>query len=81
MKYLLDTCILSHFMRGHSVVLERIKNTPPTQIAVSTVTCMEIGYGLQLNPQRAIKHGVSLNLEPIQTSSACAECRPSVLFT
>lgn len=55
MRYLLDTCILSHFMRGHPVVLARIKSTEPKQIAISTITCMEIEYGLQLNPQRAVK--------------------------
>lgn len=55
MKYLLDTCILSHFMRGTPAVLERIKSTPPTQLAISSITQMEIEYGLQLNPQRAVK--------------------------
>jgi tRNA(fMet)-specific endonuclease VapC len=55
MKYLLDTCILSQFMRGNVGVLERLKSTPPEWIAVSTITCMEVEYGLRLNPQRASK--------------------------
>lgn len=55
MRYLLDTCILSQFMRGNPGVLERLKSTPPEWIAVSTVTCMEVEYGLRLNPQRAAK--------------------------
>lgn len=33
--------------------MQRIKATPPQQLAVSTLTRMEIDYGLALNPQRA----------------------------
>lgn len=55
MKYLLDTCTVSDFVRGDDGVLAAIKSTPPEQIAVSVVTRMEIDYGLLLNPQRAKK--------------------------
>lgn len=53
MKYLLDTCTVSDFVKGESGVTARIKSTPPSQFAVSTVTRMEIAYGLALNPARA----------------------------
>lgn len=53
MKYLLDTCTISDFVRGEPGVLEAVKRTAPDQIAISTVTRMEIEYGLLLNPQRA----------------------------
>ena len=55
MKYLLDTCMVSDFVKGEASVLHRVKDTPPDQIAVSVVTRMEIEYGLLLNPTRARK--------------------------
>ena len=55
MKYLLDTCTVSDFVKGQPNVLARIKATPPTLLAVSALTAMEIGYGLALNAERARK--------------------------
>jgi tRNA(fMet)-specific endonuclease VapC len=53
MKYLLDTCVISDFIKNESNTAEQIKNTSPTEIAVSTITVMEIQYGLALYPKRA----------------------------
>lgn len=61
MKYLLDTCTVSDFVRGDAGVLATMKSTPPDEIAVSVVTRMEIDYGLLLNPQRARKLAPVLN--------------------
>jgi tRNA(fMet)-specific endonuclease VapC len=55
MKYLLDTCTVSDFVKGQAGVLARIKATPPQHIAISTVTRMEIEFGMHLNPDRARK--------------------------
>lgn len=55
MKYLLDTCTVSDFVKGQPGVLTRIKATSPQLIAISTVTRFEIEFGLQLNPDRARK--------------------------
>ncbi len=55
MKYLLDTCTVSDFVKGQPSVLSRIKATPPNWVAVSSVTRMEIEFGLILNPERARK--------------------------
>ena len=55
MRYLLDTNVLSHFARGDSAVLNRLKATQPSQIAVSVITVMEVEYGLRLNPDRVKK--------------------------
>lgn len=55
MKYLLDTCTVSDFVKGQPNVLAQIKATPPSQIAVSVVTRLEIEFGLLLNPERARK--------------------------
>lgn len=55
MKYLLDTCVISDFVKGNAGVLEKIKKTAPDELAISSVTAMEIEYGLKLNPARAKK--------------------------
>lgn len=61
MKYLLDTCTVSDFVKGHPNVLARVKATPPDLIAVSMLTRMEVDYGLALNAERARKLAPMLN--------------------
>lgn len=53
MRYLLDTCTVSDFVKGRPDVLERIKATSPILLAISSITRMEIEFGLLLNPTRA----------------------------
>ena len=48
MKYLLDTCVISDFIRGVGHTTDRFKNTPPSKIAISAITQMELYYGVQL---------------------------------
>jgi len=55
MKYVLDTCTVSDFVKGQPNVLARIKAIPPNLIAVSALTRMEVAYGLTLNAERARK--------------------------
>jgi tRNA(fMet)-specific endonuclease VapC len=55
MKYLLDTCTVSDFVKGQPKVLARVKDTSPNLIAVSALTRMEVAYGLALNVERAKK--------------------------
>jgi tRNA(fMet)-specific endonuclease VapC len=55
MRYLLDTCVISDFIKGELGTQTRLKQTPPTDIAVSVITVMELRYGLLINPQRAQK--------------------------
>ena len=55
MRYLLDTCVISDFIKGEAGTTVRLRQTPPVEIVVSTVTVMELRYGLALNPQRAQK--------------------------
>jgi tRNA(fMet)-specific endonuclease VapC len=52
-RYLLDTTVVSDFARGVPAVLARLKATSKADTAISTVTAMEIEYGLVLNPARA----------------------------
>jgi tRNA(fMet)-specific endonuclease VapC len=55
LTYLLDTCALSDFARGDANTLNRLKSTPPALIAVSSITAMEIEFGLALDAARARK--------------------------
>jgi tRNA(fMet)-specific endonuclease VapC len=55
MRYLLDTCIISDFIKGEAGTQIRLKQTSPVDIAVSVITVMELRYGLTLNPQHARK--------------------------
>lgn len=55
MKYLLNTCTVSDFVKGQPGVMARTKALSPKQIVVSSLTCMEIDYGLALNSKRALK--------------------------
>jgi tRNA(fMet)-specific endonuclease VapC len=55
MKYLLDTCTVSDFVKGQPGVMARIKATSPKQLVVSSLTRMEVDYGLALNSERARK--------------------------
>ncbi len=62
MRYLLDTCVISDFIKGEAGTTARFKQTLPADIAISSVTVMELRYGLALNLQRAQK------IEPAITS-------------
>ncbi|MBE9079213.1 type II toxin-antitoxin system VapC family toxin [Romeria aff. gracilis LEGE 07310] len=55
MRYLLDTCVISDFIKGEASTQTRLKKTPPTDVGVSAITVMELRFGLAINPQRAQK--------------------------
>jgi tRNA(fMet)-specific endonuclease VapC len=45
--YLLDTNIVSYWMRGDSIIIERIKAHSPSDLALSSITLAEIWYGIE----------------------------------
>ncbi len=53
MKYLLDTNVLSDFVRGEQAVMARLRQETPVMLAVSVITEMEVEYGLARNPNLA----------------------------
>lgn len=55
MRYLLDTCVISDFIKGDAATTFRLQNTPPTDVVISAITVMELRYGLAINPQRSSK--------------------------
>ncbi len=50
MKYLLDTCVVSDYVKEIGNVVGKFRSIIPDEIAVSTITQMEIEYGLALQP-------------------------------
>lgn len=53
MKYLLDTCVISDFVKGHANTLKQLKAINPAYIAISAITEMEIHYGIKKMPHNA----------------------------
>lgn len=52
-RLLLDTNVISDFVRGEPEVQHRLRATAPAHLAVPSVTVTEIAYGLARNPPRA----------------------------
>jgi tRNA(fMet)-specific endonuclease VapC len=50
--YLLDTNIVSYWMRGHRPLLERIKGYSPKDLSIAAITLAEIYYGIEKSPAR-----------------------------
>lgn len=55
MSYLLDTCVISDFFKKTPSVIKHFGEVGPDEIYISSVTVMEIEYGLSLNPDREKK--------------------------
>lgn len=55
MNYLLDTCVVSDFFKKNPCVVKHFKEISPEKIHVSSITVMEIEYGLRLNLEREKK--------------------------
>ncbi len=62
MKHLLDTCAVSDFARGDIETLARVKASCPEDLAMSSVSEMEIRYGLSLNPGLARRLETVMNV-------------------
>ncbi len=79
MNYLLDTCVLSDFFKKEPSTIAHFQNVSPNQLYISTVTIMEIEYGLQLHAEREKKIRplwISL-LKLMQVVPFCQECAAS----
>jgi tRNA(fMet)-specific endonuclease VapC len=44
-KFLLDTCSVSDYLRGVDSVVQRLQKAKPSEVAISAVTVMELRYG------------------------------------
>lgn len=48
--YLLDTNIISYWMRGDLKLINRMKSFSPSDLSLSTITLAEIYYGIEKSP-------------------------------
>ena len=50
--FLLDTNIISYWMRGDTRILNRIKRHSPADLSFSTITLAEVLYGIEKSPAK-----------------------------
>ena len=55
--YLLDTNIVSHWMRGDPEAVRWLKERPPSDLAMSAITLAAILYGIARSPTRKAERG------------------------
>jgi tRNA(fMet)-specific endonuclease VapC len=53
MSLLLDTSVISDFVKGEPGTVERLLATPPSKVAVPVLARFEVSYGLELDRRRA----------------------------
>lgn len=52
MKYLLDTCTVSYFLKGNTNVVNHMQAATPSDLAISVITLLEIEYGFKLKSSK-----------------------------
>ena len=50
--YLLDTNIISYWMRGDPQLINKIRSYSPSDLSLSTITLAEIYYGIEKSPAK-----------------------------
>jgi len=59
--YLLDTNIVSYWMRGHRLLLDRIKSHSPKDLSISAITLAEIYYGIEKSPVKKKERRIKID--------------------
>ena len=59
--YLLDTNIISYWMRGDRGVIARLKEHAPAELSLSAVTLAEIYYGIERSPVKKEERWMKIN--------------------
>lgn len=83
MNYLLDTCVISDFFKKIPSVVKHFELISPEQIHISSLTVMEIEYGLRLNLEREKKirplwTALMKHIHVISYSPQCAVASASI---
>ena len=73
MKFLLDTCAVSDYLRGVDSVVQRIQKVRPSDVAISAVTVMELRYGATRRQSPKLTASVDAFLSGISILSFDAE--------
>ncbi len=76
--YLLDTNIISYWMRGDLPLIKKLKSRSPSELSLSTITLAEIYYGIEKSPvkkkeRRAKIEQIKSQLEIYPFNEAAAE--------
>ena len=76
MKYLLDTCVISDFIKGQPEVVGHFHRTPQKNLAISSITVMEIVLGLETNLSAKNRIGPALHefIKQIHVEPFTDEC-------
>ena len=59
--YLLDTNIISYWMRGDRKVIDRVKKYAPSELFITTITLAEILYGIEKSPLKKKERRLKIN--------------------
>ncbi len=55
--YLLDTNILSYWMRGDAAVIEHLRRHTPSELGMAAISLAEIFYGIEKSPvKQSLRH-------------------------
>ena len=73
MKFLLDTCAVSDYLRGVDSVVQRIQKVRPSDVAISAVTVMELRYGATRRQSPKLTASVDAFLSGISILTVDAE--------
>ena len=76
MNYLLDTCVIADFFKKIPSVIAHFEKSSPSELHISTVTVMEIEYGLKLyeDREKVIRPRWEALLQQIKVVSFCPQC-------
>ncbi len=83
MSYLIDTCVVSDFFKKTPFVVKNFESHSPDEIYISSITVMEIEYGLKLNPEKEKKirplwQNLLNYINIIEYSRKCANASASI---
>lgn len=76
--YMLDTNMVSHFIRGDQNVRNKILSVPMSQLAISVITEAELLFGLAKRPDAkklsAVVHEFLIRVDVLPWESTVASC-------
>jgi tRNA(fMet)-specific endonuclease VapC len=70
MKYVLDTNVVSAFMRGDARVVERLRNIARDDLGIPQPVLAELAYGIERLPRSARKRHLHRRLDSIREQTA-----------
>ena len=73
MKYLLDTNVVSFYLRGIAATVRHIQAQRPDSLVISAITTMELAYGVEKRKSAALAKAVGGFTSGVQTLPFTAE--------